>query len=247
MARNKRYSWVSARAVLRRGASRSCVGSVGGISAWSGASPFQDDATTDGEIPDKYARNPRHTRWGSFRSDIDSKLGAVPYRLGRGADIEAAVESLSRDLTAAYEENCPLRKVQGWSHVTTMLSDAESEIEEEVLLLFAIIEDKEEHERHRSTAEVNFIITRVSSVLLAVVDAKYNFLYVNIGCQGRISDGGVFNNCELNEKIQNNALNIPEPTALPPRTEEVPFYFVGDEAFALSENMMKVYSGYQSS
>ncbi|CAH1982560.1 unnamed protein product [Acanthoscelides obtectus] len=34
-------------------------------------------------------------------------------RLGRGSDIEAAVESLSRDLTAAYEENCPLRKVQG--------------------------------------------------------------------------------------------------------------------------------------
>ncbi|CAH2016623.1 unnamed protein product [Acanthoscelides obtectus] len=68
---------------------------------------------TDGEIPDKYARNPRHTRWGSFRADIDSKLGAVPYRLGRGSDIEAAVESLSRDLTAAYEENCPLRKVQG--------------------------------------------------------------------------------------------------------------------------------------
>ncbi|CAH2010569.1 unnamed protein product [Acanthoscelides obtectus] len=63
--------------------------------------------------------------------------------------------------------------------------------------------------------------------------------------QGRISDGGVFNNCELNEKIQNNALNIPEPTdALPARTEEVPYYFVGDEAFALSENMMKVYSGY---
>ncbi|CAH1956045.1 unnamed protein product [Acanthoscelides obtectus] len=67
---------------------------------------------TDGEIPDKYARNPRHTRWESFRADIDSKLGAVPYRLGRGSDIEAAVESLSRDLTAAYEENCPLRKVQ---------------------------------------------------------------------------------------------------------------------------------------
>ncbi|CAH1980374.1 unnamed protein product [Acanthoscelides obtectus] len=56
-----------------------------------------------------------HTRWGSFRADIDSKLGAVPYRLGRGSDIEAAVESLSRDLTAAYEENCPLRKVQAES------------------------------------------------------------------------------------------------------------------------------------
>lgn len=83
-----------------------------------------------------------------------------------------------------------------------------------------------------------------SIVLLAVVDAKYNFLYVNIGCQGRISDGGVFNNCELNEKLKNNALNIPQPTALPARTEEIPFYLVADEAFALSGNMMKVYAGY---
>ncbi|XP_049944325.1 uncharacterized protein LOC126426454 [Schistocerca serialis cubense] len=29
-----------------------------------------------------------------------------------------------------------------------------------------------------------------SIVLLAVVDASYNFLYADIGCQGRISDGG---------------------------------------------------------
>ncbi|CAH2002681.1 unnamed protein product [Acanthoscelides obtectus] len=73
---------------------------------------------TDGEIPDKYARNPRHTRWGSFKADIDSKLGAVPYRLCRGSDIEAAVESLSRDLTASYEENYPLRKSQETLEIT---------------------------------------------------------------------------------------------------------------------------------
>lgn len=82
-------------------------------------------------------------------------------------------------------------------------------------------------------------------VLLALVDAKYNFLYVNVGSQGRISDGGVFNNCELKKKIDNNSLNIPEPSALPSRTQEVPYYFIGDEAFALSETMMKVYSGYR--
>ncbi|CAH2002876.1 unnamed protein product [Acanthoscelides obtectus] len=88
---------------------------------------------TDGEIPDKYARNPRHTRWGSFRADIDSKLGAVPYRLGRGSDIEAAVESLSRDLTAAYEENCPLRKVQEQPPHSPEKSSAQSAIDPHAL------------------------------------------------------------------------------------------------------------------
>lgn len=72
----------------------------------------------------------------------------------------------------------------------------------------------------------------------------YNFIYVNAGCQGRISDGGVFRNCELYQRIEEESLNFPEASALPMRTQRVPCYFVGDEAFALSQNVMKVYSGY---
>lgn len=38
--------------------------------------------------------------------------------------------------------------------------------------------------------------------MFALVDADYNFLFVDIGCQGRISDSGVFKHTELYNKIR---------------------------------------------
>ncbi|XP_046144675.1 protein ANTAGONIST OF LIKE HETEROCHROMATIN PROTEIN 1-like [Osmia bicornis bicornis] len=76
-------------------------------------------------------------------------------------------------------------------------------------------------------------------VLFALVDAEYNFMYVDVGCQGRISDGGDLKNCDLSKKIHTNTLGLPEKSVLPNRTKEIPYVFLGDETFALSENLMK--------
>lgn len=82
-----------------------------------------------------------------------------------------------------------------------------------------------------------------SIVLLGLVDHDYKFLFADIGCQGRISDGGVFRNSLLWHKICSDDLNLPPPTPLPDSTKDVPYVFLGDGAFALSTHIMKPYPG----
>ena len=90
-----------------------------------------------------------------------------------------------------------------------------------------------------------------SLVLLAFVDYDYKFLLIDVGCQGRISDGGVFSNPAICSAI-NSDLNLSEPTPLPYPDDEndmfcydetpVPFMFVADDAFPLTDRCMKPYS-----
>lgn len=82
-----------------------------------------------------------------------------------------------------------------------------------------------------------------SIVLFALVDADYNFLYADVGCQGRISDGGVFKNTTLSKKLEENSLNLPNLNILPGREKNVPYVFVADEAFPLKDNILKPYPG----
>lgn len=78
-----------------------------------------------------------------------------------------------------------------------------------------------------------------SIVLLAVADANYKFIYIDAGCNGRISDGGVFARSSLAMKLNRDELAIPEREALQPGGDTLPFVFVADDAFPLKENIMK--------
>lgn len=68
-------------------------------------------------------------------------------------------------------------------------------------------------------------------------------MFVDVGTQGRISDGGVFKDTQLYHQLQNRNLNIPPPQVLPGREKAIPYVILGDEAFALSENLMRPFSG----
>lgn len=80
-----------------------------------------------------------------------------------------------------------------------------------------------------------------SIVLLGVADADYCFLFADVGCQGRISDGGVLRNSFFWKKLQNNELNLPSEEVLANSQMKVPYVFVDDDAFSLQENLMKAY------
>ncbi|KAJ8025522.1 Protein ALP1-like [Holothuria leucospilota] len=82
-----------------------------------------------------------------------------------------------------------------------------------------------------------------SIILLAAVDAKYKFTLVDIGAYGRESDGGVFSRSAFGIQLENDTLPIPVPTHLPGTDVEVPYVFVGDEAFPLKKYLMRPYPG----
>jgi hypothetical protein len=81
-----------------------------------------------------------------------------------------------------------------------------------------------------------------STILMAIVDVNYCFIYVNAGCQGRISDGGVFRNTEFYRKLENNKLYLPQDAALPGRTIPVPYTLVADDTFTLTRHTIKPYA-----
>lgn len=78
-----------------------------------------------------------------------------------------------------------------------------------------------------------------SIVLMAIVDAEYNFLYVDVGCNGAGSDGGVFELCSFRKGLEKGYLHLPLPDALPNSETVMPYFLVGDEAFPLKTWLMK--------
>lgn len=65
---------------------------------------------------------------------------------------------------------------------------------------------------------------------------------VDVGTNGRVSDGGVLENSSFGEKLKNNTLHIPQPANLTGTTRKLPYFFIGDDAFPMGQNLLKPYS-----
>lgn len=75
--------------------------------------------------------------------------------------------------------------------------------------------------------------------MMGIADAEYKLLYVDVGRNGRFSDGGVFNRSTFGQKLDSNQLRLSAPKSLPGRDTPVPYVIVADDAFAMRPNLLK--------
>lgn len=84
-----------------------------------------------------------------------------------------------------------------------------------------------------------------SIVLMAIVDANYKYIMIDVGSYGGNSDGGIFANCAFGRSWLNNDTNLhlPKDKPLPSTDITLPLVLVADEAFPLKENILRPFPG----
>ena len=78
---------------------------------------------------------------------------------------------------------------------------------------------------------------------MALVDADYHFIYIDVGNYGSNEDSCIFKNNTLGETFTTSMLNIPPPKRLHgyPEGDALPNCIVTDEAFPLRMHLMRPY------
>ena len=83
-----------------------------------------------------------------------------------------------------------------------------------------------------------------SIILFAMVDSDYKFTYIDVSAKGASSDAHIYNNSDLRAGLHLNDIEgwpAAEPLPNDDGGEDVPFFIVGDDAFALRTYLMKPY------
>jgi len=81
-----------------------------------------------------------------------------------------------------------------------------------------------------------------SIVLLAMVDANYKFIAIDVGSFGREGDSGIFLKSSMGQQILNGTFGFPEDCALPGTDIKVPHVILGDQAFRLHKHILRPFS-----
>lgn len=83
-----------------------------------------------------------------------------------------------------------------------------------------------------------------SILVMAICDASYKFIFIDVGAYGKSADSTVFKESIFYKKLERNMLNIPPPQlSFHKFKEPMPFVFVADEGFGLSPKILRPYAG----
>ena len=77
---------------------------------------------------------------------------------------------------------------------------------------------------------------------MAICNARYQLIIVDIGDSERQSDGTVYANSNLGFAIKNKQLKLPGEKKLRNCQRILPHVFLGDNAFGFKPHMMKPYT-----
>lgn len=79
---------------------------------------------------------------------------------------------------------------------------------------------------------------------MAVADAKYRFVYVEVGSYGKECDSSIFKRSTLWRSIEDGSQQIPEEQPLPgTESPKIPYFFIGDEGFGLHKHLLRPFGG----
>ncbi|XP_052814257.1 uncharacterized protein LOC128241374 [Mya arenaria] len=81
-----------------------------------------------------------------------------------------------------------------------------------------------------------------SVVSMALVDSDYNFIWTDVCEKGAAPDAQIYNGSALKDCVDDGSIGFPPAEPLPDDNDDVPYYLIGDDAFALKSNMIKPYS-----
>ena len=81
-----------------------------------------------------------------------------------------------------------------------------------------------------------------STVLIALVDTDYKFIWVDLGANGIASDAAIFNHSEMKEVLENGAIGFPAADPVPNDDRPMPYFIIGDDAFPLRTWLVKPFS-----
>ncbi|XP_036344336.1 uncharacterized protein LOC118753558 isoform X2 [Rhagoletis pomonella] len=78
-----------------------------------------------------------------------------------------------------------------------------------------------------------------STVLLALVDARCRFIYINVGAPGRCNDSQIYEKSTLKQQLQECRLLKDMTKKI--SNVNIPIVIIGDSAFRFSDSLMKPY------